>query len=378
MEQARADVFLEATFAAMEEGISIYDEHYRLVAWNKRYQELRTGINPKFFKRGASLFDLYRESAESGLFGPGDPKEIAQERINSIESGPLIKTDSLSSPNGRVIRVNRFRIASGGVCATFKDITEENQIKTEMRQASKMEAMGRFASGIAHDVNNILTIIVGAAEGLSGVERLTGREEIQQILKAAERGVETTKQLLAFARRRPLKTELLDVGEALHQIFALLREDLPAKIKLNRNLSNDLWTCRVDRVRLANTIVNLVNNANHAVDGAGTITLGAKNVWLSDHTKARLEVDGREFVHIKVIDDGVGMSADVLKHALDPFFTTKPYGTGTGLGLSLAHGFMAQSNGAIEIDSNTTGTTINLYLPRSVAGQSSTHESESS
>lgn len=174
-------------------------------SWNKRYLDIMGATVEPFTKYSVQLLDLYVESAKRGLFGPGDPVELAQERIYAVRSGPLIHTEDLTPSPGRVVRINRFRLDNGGICATFRGETEERRIEAQLRQAQKMEAVGKLTGGVAHDLNNILAVVIGNAEILlDSVGEDIDREALDDVLSAANRGAELTHRLLAFARKQPL------------------------------------------------------------------------------------------------------------------------------------------------------------------------------
>ena len=367
--RARISEFLQATFEAMEEGVTIFDDSLRLVSWNQRYLDLMGPAVQPLTKYGMRLLDLYVESAKKGLFGPGDPVALAEARIHAVKTGPLIHTEDLTPTPGRVVRINRFRLDNGGICATFRDETEARRVEAQLRQAQKMEAVGKLTGGVAHDLNNILAVIIGNIEILAD-SALAGpeRESLDDVLAAANRGAELTHRLLAFARQQPLTPQPTDVAPLLETLCSMLRRLLGETIALEVVAAPGLWPCDVDRSQFENTIVNLVVNARDALAPAGgSVTIQAANLDLDD--RGALEIEGAaagHYVTVTVTDNGSGMSDDVRSCAFDPFFTTKPAGQGTGLGLSMVHGFVKQSGGHVRIDSEPgEGTSVRLLLPRS-------------
>ena len=366
--------YLKATFEAVDEGVTIYDEQYRLVAWNKRYEELDTGIDARFLAYGAPLFDLYRDAAVRGVFGPGDPDEIAQKHIDAIRTGPLIATETLSPSTESIVRINRFRLPTGGVCATFRDVTEERRLEADLRHSQKMEAIGRLAGGVAHDLNNMLTVVLGHADLLlREADSPQQRESIRAVLEAAKRGSEVTHRMLVLSRKQALLPEPVRVGELLDSLSSLLQHTIGEKVHMRVDVDPELWECAVDRSQLESTIINLAANARDALHGqSGDLLLKASNVILEEASAAKQGVTAGDYVRLVVSDTGPGIPSEELSHVFEPFYTTKPEGEGTGLGLSMAHSFVTQSKGAITIDSGSVGTNVRILLPR-FHGQGQAH-----
>jgi signal transduction histidine kinase len=186
------------------------------------------------------------------------------------------------------------------------------------------------------------------------------------VLRASERGAALTNQLLAFSRKQTLFPKIIKAGELLDGMTRLLNSALGGTIEINVLGNDDLWYCKVDPYQLKSAILNLALNARDAMGDGGTLTIEFKNITLDDDMAApETESEAGEYVMVSVTDTGHGMSKEVLDHVFDPFFTTKEIGKGSGLGLSMVYGFVKQSGGHLNIDSETgKGTTIKLYLPR--------------
>ncbi|RMG96311.1 MAG: response regulator [Deltaproteobacteria bacterium] len=235
-----------------------------------------------------------------------------------------------------------------------------------LRQALKMEAVGQLAGGIAHDFNNLLTVIRGNLE----VFRIApssddGQGSLDAAIEAIERGRELTNRLLSFSRKQPLEPEVIDPGELLVSLRALLRRTLGEGLDVQIRLAADLWCCEVDRNELESALINLVVNARDAMPEGGKVVIGARNLDVRDSWAMGADVPPGQYVVIEVRDFGTGMQPEVIERAFDPFFTTKPKGKGTGLGLSMVYGFVKQSGGHIEIESKPgRGTTVAMYLPK--------------
>jgi two-component system, cell cycle sensor histidine kinase and response regulator CckA len=234
-----------------------------------------------------------------------------------------------------------------------RDITAHKHVEEQLRQAQKMEAIGRLAGGISHDFSNILTTIIGYSEML--IDNLetgsTQRKHASRIRHAAERATALTRQLLAYSRQQMLVPEILDVNLAITSMAHLLRRLLGAHVELRVELDPRPSAIRIDRSALEQVIMNLVLNARDAIDDLGQITLATE--WI-----------GSELV-IRSTDNGRGMDAETKSRIFDPFFTTKDIGKGTGLGLATVYGIVKQSGGRIEVESEPgRGATFRVTFPR--------------
>jgi nitrogen-specific signal transduction histidine kinase/CheY-like chemotaxis protein len=250
-----------------------------------------------------------------------------------------------------------------------RDLTEKRAAEAQMRQAQKMDAIGQLTGGVAHDFNNILTVITGTI-GILG-EAVADRPEFASIAKliddAAERGAQLTKHLLAFARKQPLQPVEIDINSLVLEAGKLLHPTLGEQIEISPRLAQDAWAALVDPNQLTTAILNLALNARDAMPKGGRLVLETGNALLDeDYTSMNSDVLPGEYVMIAVSDTGTGIPAALLDKVFDPFFTTKEVGKGTGLGLSMVFGFVKQSGGHIKIYSEEGhGTTVRIYLPRS-------------
>jgi two-component system, cell cycle sensor histidine kinase and response regulator CckA len=246
--------------------------------------------------------------------------------------------------------------------------TEKAALEEQLRQAQKMESVGRLAGGVAHDFNNMLGVILGHAEiALDRVQPSEPiREDLEQILGAARRSADLTRQLLAFARRQTVAPQVLDLSETVKGLIAMLRRLMGENIRLNLVQVSGLWKVRVDPSQIDQLLANLCVNARDAISGVGRVTIEMGNTVIDDGFCERHPgfVAG-EFVRIAVTDDGCGMEADTLPHLFEPFFTTKALGSGTGLGLATVYGIVKQNHGFIDVESAPeSGTTMTVYFPR--------------
>ncbi|MHA4866870.1 response regulator [Duganella sp. PWIR1] len=237
-----------------------------------------------------------------------------------------------------------------------------------LHQAQKLEAIGQLTGGVAHDFNNVLQIISGNLHLLrmTGGVNEQGLLRIDNALNGVERGARLAAHLLAFARRQPLQSAVVDLAPVLKEMDDMLRRVLGPRAVVHTDIAPQLWNTDVDVSQLNNVILNLAINARDAMHGEGTLTIRARN--LPARTEPEHAVgDGRQdYILIEVADTGSGMSEEVMQRAFEPFFTTKPTGQGTGLGLSMAHGFVKQSGGEIALRSTPgQGTSVQIYLLRS-------------
>ncbi len=242
-----------------------------------------------------------------------------------------------------------------------------NESEAQLRQAQKMEAMGQLTGGLAHDFNNLLGVVIGNLDFLR--EKLEtqpdNRAMADSAIHAALRGADLTQRLLAFARRQRLKPAVVDLNAMVANMSGLMQRTLGETITVETRMQSDLWTMKVDPTQMETTLLNLAMNARHAMQDGGTLTIETRNVVL-DRRVEHVPEDVRpgEYVMVVVRDTGVGMSPATLAHVFEPFFTTKAVGEGSGLGLSMVHGFIGQSQGYISIQSaEGEGTEICLYFP---------------
>jgi PAS domain S-box-containing protein len=248
------------------------------------------------------------------------------------------------------------------------DVTELRATEARLRQALRVEAIGQLTGGVAHDFNNLLAIILGNLELIdeATAEDAPTKVLIQDALKAGQRGAGLTHQLLAYSRQQPLAPQIVAIGKLVLESSMLLSRTLGATITIEHDIPDNLWLARIDPGQLENALLNLAVNARDAMPGGGRLLIEASNTILDrDYADHNVEVEPGPYVLVAITDTGTGMSEQVIARALEPFFTTKRTGEGSGLGLSMVYGFVKQSGGHLKIYSELDhGTTVRLYLPK--------------
>ncbi|WP_337266884.1 PAS domain S-box protein [Oryzifoliimicrobium ureilyticus] len=264
--------------------------------------------------------------------------------------------------------------------AVGRDITERLEAESALRktelalqQAQKMESIGNLTGGVAHDFNNLLQVVSG---NLQLLERdLAGNEQalrrVTNALEGVNRGSKLAAQLLAFGRRQALDPRVVNVGRLVNGVDELVRRTIGDGIEVNTVVSEGLWNILVDPTQIENALLNLAINARDAMSGFGILTIRAENFALeADQAPKYEDLRAGEYIAISVMDTGTGMSAEVMEKVFEPFFSTKPEGKGTGLGLSMVYGFVKQSGGHVEIESEVgKGTVVRMFLPRAFGAE---------
>jgi len=335
-------------------------------------------VNPAWTKVLGWLPDEIRGKTSEWLEHPDDRRKM-REAVASLAR----PEQSAEFESGFRTRHGEYRILSwtavnvdGLLYCVARDITEQrhqqdalDKAEDALRQAQKMEAVGQLTGGLAHDFNNLLTGISGSLELLQ-IRISQGRyKDVERYIStaqgAANRAAALTHRLLAFSRRQTLDPKATDVNRLIGSMTDLINNTLGPEIAMTMTTAPDLWTTLVDPNQLENALLNLCINARDAMPGGGKLKIGTANRTLDSVEAFSFEMRSGDYVCLSVADTGSGMSEEVVQRAFDPFYTTKPLGQGTGLGLSMIYGFAKQSGGQVRISSTLgSGTTIYLFLPR--------------
>ncbi len=249
------------------------------------------------------------------------------------------------------------------------EVQERAEVETQLRKMQKLEAVGLLTGGIAHDFNNMLSIVIGSIE-LAERRLAGGKGPIDSLLRDAHSGAasaaELTSQLLAFARQQSLSPRQIDLNDLVFGMRDMLQRTLGERITVDLRLSADLWTTFVDRAQMESALVNLAINARDAMPDGGSLTIETGNRTVDEGSDlVREQVEIGDYAVVTVSDSGTGIAPEIIDRIIDPFFTTKEVGKGSGLGLSQVHGFIRQSRGFVKIHSKLGhGTSVRLYLPK--------------
>lgn len=251
-----------------------------------------------------------------------------------------------------------------------KETVERETAQMALRQAQKMEALGNLTGGVAHDFNNLLQVVSGNLQLLSKDIDGNARAEqrLENALAGVARGAKLASQLLAFGRRQPLEPKVVNCRKLIQNMDDMLRRALGEEIELETVVSGGLWNTLIDPGQLENAILNLAINARDAMNGRGRLTIETANAVLDDdYARKHDDVRPGQYVMVAVTDTGSGIAAEIIDHVLEPFFSTKSEGKGSGLGLSMVYGFLKQSGGHLKIYTEVGhGTTMKLYMPRTM------------
>jgi PAS domain S-box-containing protein len=358
--------FLSGIFASIQDGISVLDSQLNVVR-----------VNPAMEKWYSHMMPIVGKKCYEAYHGRSEPCDICptQKTLATKQSScELVPKTGPSGENTGWLDLYTFPIidsANGrlkGVIEYVRDITDHKRLEEELRQAVKMEAVGRLAGGIAHDFNNLLTAIMGYASMLAGQigKGGVGYDKLLQIRKAAERAAQMTGQLLAFSRRQLLEMKVVNPNELLQDLQVMLSRLIGEQIDLVTVFDPSVGNVKADPAQISQLVLNLVVNARDAMPKGGKLTIETANAILDEsYARAASEVKPGEYVMISVSDTGYGMDAETSSRCFEPFFTSKEKGAGTGLGLSTAYGIVRQHDGHISVQSELgKGTTFRIHLPR--------------
>jgi PAS domain S-box-containing protein len=309
--------------------------------------------------------------------------------LHAPEEQRRLRSAVLAAAKGEMVRYETNHIAADGTAHTVdfslkpvrndfgtvfmlipegRDITEHKLLEEQLRQAQKMESIGRLAGGVAHDFNNMLTVIMASAEMAS--RKVAGNDALvmllKQILKAAERSSQITRQLLAFSRKQVIAPKPVNLNALIIESEKILTRLISEDVKLSFRPGTGLWTIMIDPSQVDQVLMNLAVNARDAMPNGGSLVLETANTHIgSNYSQIHLDAHPGDYVQLTVSDTGIGMDQETQKHIFEPFFTTKGVGEGTGLGLATVYGIVSQNNGFITVYSEPgQGTSFTLHFPR--------------
>jgi len=351
---------LAAMVNHIRDGVAVFDRADRLMLWNSAFFPA-TGLPFELGERGTPFSRFAAAAAD--WFPPllDEPRPHREPIVAEMQR------------QGRVLEVWRSELPDGGQILAVADISKRVETEQMARQAQRMDALGQLTGGIAHDMNNLLQVISANLEQLTVRLPTDGglRMRLEAAMTGVARGANLTRHLLAFARRQPLATEVIEPGELIRGTADLLRRTLGEtyEVRLALDERESLWAIRTDPQQLENAVLNLALNARDAMPDGGRLVIIVTNRVLDDEYAAHhAEVTPGQYVMIAVADTGQGMSPEQIARAAEPFYTTKGGGRGTGLGLSMVYGLVRQSGGHFRIDSAPgEGTTVRLFIPRTHA-----------
>ncbi|MGF1767235.1 PAS-domain containing protein [Enterovibrio makurazakiensis] len=349
------NVLLETIFHEMQDGLSAFDGNNRLLAWNNKYASL-LGLEHSQLALGMSIEEIQQQLSprrqqavtENGL------QDDAYTRLRHKE--PLLFERHFK--DGRIIEYRSQPIPSGGFITLYRDLTEIRQIDLALKQSQKMETLGQLTGGIAHDFNNLLSALNGNLELLDISNALddTSRRYLTRALSVTEKGSQLIERLLSFSRTQPLNPEPVNLMQTIDELSDLMEYSLDFNQQLSIIHYPQDIDIYVDKSGLENALMNLLLNANAAMPNGGTVTLTTRLCCLLRQQQLAVIID--------IEDTGCGIHPEHISKVMEPFFSTKEKGKGSGLGLSMVYGFVEQSSGDITIESRQgKSTTISMLLP---------------
>jgi PAS domain S-box-containing protein len=359
-----SEVLYRALIETTNTGFVVVGTNGEVIDANQEYVRM-TGYRSVGDIRGRSVVEWTAEHE----------KEKNQKAIEHCMKTGFVRNLEVDYVNGdgdiTPIEINATMVTKDGVSqimALCRDIRDRKKLETQLIQAQKMESIGRLAGGVAHDFNNVLTVIIGYTE--MALERVSPTEalhrHLEEILKAGKRSAALTRQLLGFARKQIIIPRILDLNETVSGMLKMLQRLIGEDINLVWMPGHDLWNVRIDPSQIDQILANLVVNSKDAISGTGVVMIETANTIIDDaYCEENLDSCAGDFVMLAVSDNGSGMSQDLIANVFEPFFTTKEVGEGTGLGLATVYGIVKQNGGFVNIQSQlNTGTIIKIYLPR--------------
>ncbi|MDX2121814.1 MAG: PAS domain S-box protein [Gemmatimonadota bacterium] len=300
------------------------------------------------------------------LVSPADRERFPLNLRELFEGGAVLHERRLARKDGVVVEVeiSARELGDGRYQAIIRDISERRRLEEQLRQAQKMEAVGQLTGGIAHDLNNLLTVVLANSEMMAGAlppGRQDLDDDLRELQAAARRGAQMIRKLLSFSRRAPLTFQVLDLGRVVGDVLDTLRRLLPAHIEIKLQRDGNPVKALADAGAIEQVVINLATNARDAMPNGGLLQLDVSKV---DVAQPPAGVPPGRYARLTVRDTGLGMDERVKARAFEPFFTTKPPGEGSGLGMSMVYGLTQQHGGFVELESTLgRGTMVRVFLP---------------
>lgn len=359
----------EALLNAVAEGINGVDQHGNIVYVNKAaLQAFGYTETEMLGKNSHALVHHHKKNAQPYAFTDCAVYKTLQDgKVRRVSDEVFFRKDGSSFPVEYMVSpVFTESDEIHGAVVSFNDISERLALEEQLRRAQRLDSLGQLTGGVAHDFNNLLTVIMGNAELLES--HLSVQDPMKKVagmvVNAAQRGAELTRALLAFSRKQPLKPSVVSVNDLLEKNRSFIKSAVGEHITLTIIENPDLWSATIDAHQLENALLNLAINARDAMRAGGQLTFHTSNVHFATEQAQQRHVAAGDYVAVSVTDTGSGIEPAILDRVFEPFFTTKDQGKGTGLGLAMVYGFVRQSGGHTEIETEPgRGTTIRLYLP---------------
>lgn len=353
---------LQSVINVAPQAIMSIDLDWNVTRWNRAAEQLFGWTGAEVLGKHIPLVADAQRDEVRRLFRSvahtetGQSEECVCRRKEGTAVTALVSVSVLRDSESKVV----------GYIAIITDLTERKSLEDQLRQSQKMEAIGRLAGGVAHDFNNMLTVITASAAMLRNNVGGEEREDVEAISTAALRAAALTRQLLLFSRKQVVNLVSVNVNDVVDDMTPMLRRLTRENIQFRTVLRESLNAVKADPTQLQQAIMNLVVNASDAMPDGGVLTIETDNVHLDDdYAKQHATVEPGEFIRLTISDTGIGMDADTQTKIFEPFFTTKEVGVGTGLGLATTYAVVTQLNGHIQVYSEVgMGTAIKIYLPR--------------
>lgn len=347
---------LQSTFDNMSSGCTVFDDKNRLITWNPQFLKIFE-IPAHSIHKGDTISDLLDASALHSFDHVPILESSGHHNDDTLFCKTSLANQEIRSNSGKIITIRSSRLPNGETVSIISDITKQKKVEETFQRFRHLESLGKIAGEVAHDFNNLLAIILGNLQLLHDkISQTTVSFKSQQVyleraLVASERGVSLTQRLLAFARKQKLQPEVVELNALITGMSDLIDCSIGETVSIVLDLTTTKLLVKIDPGQIENAILNLCINGSLAIPGQGTVTI-----------RTRIIADSK--CEISVLDNGSGMSKEVLERAFEPFFTTRKSGEGSGLGLSMVFGFIKQSGGDIFIESVLSqGTLVSMTLP---------------